>query len=131
MDFSPWHLICTGQDASNAISSCELFNWKTGEQCQLPDFPQPSHAATGIIFDGIPCICGGFNGVGFSKLCFKFDKLTRTWIRVSITHNFLDEKVITLLHPRFLCFQIFCFYFQLICFPSDMCMQMLYFNNFL
>ena len=83
VDFSSWHIICAGVNKADTLSSCELFNWETGEQCLLPDYPQPAHAATGIIFDGIPCICGGFNGVGASKQCFKLDKRTRTWIRVS------------------------------------------------
>jgi len=82
VDVSPWHLICGGQGLSGALSQCELFNWQTGKQCQLPDFPYPAVAASGIVFEGDPCICGGFTGMTLEKQCHRLDRDTRKWISV-------------------------------------------------
>ena len=83
VDVSPWHMICGGQGMLGPQSSCELFNWQTLEQCQIPDFPYPAEVASGIVFNNdVPCICGGFTGLKNEKRCYRLDKRTKTWTPV-------------------------------------------------
>ncbi len=67
------------------LSSVELYNWETGEQCQLGDLPRPISEHTGTVFNGTPVYCAGVRDQGYvnSEECYKFNKKDRTWERVS------------------------------------------------
>ena len=60
----------------------ELFNWKTGEQCQYPDLEIATREPSGIVFGDVPVYCGGE-----TLDCFKFLKETKTWEKVSFSGN--------------------------------------------
>ena len=64
------------------LSSVELFNWKTGEQCPMEDLPQGMRIHAGTVFQGVPLICGGFSAEKLIESCFKFSIEQREWIRV-------------------------------------------------
>jgi hypothetical protein len=88
------------------LNSVELYNWRTGQQCQLPNLTYPIDGQVAVkaqpnlgngmirhtnsiinymtvkvavVMNGTPAYCGGYN----SLQCFKLDKVTRTWIKVS------------------------------------------------
>jgi hypothetical protein len=78
-----WHMIFGGNDYpyQDSMRSVELYNWKTGEQCQLEDLPYGVAAHSGIVLEGTPAFCGG--GItGAEKRCYKFDKTNSSWIWV-------------------------------------------------
>ena len=79
-----WHLIVGGDGSSQKLSSVELYNWKTGEQCQLEDLPHPNAGHTATVLDGTPAFCGG-TSPDVEKRCYKFDKTTLSWIQVRRT----------------------------------------------
>ena len=66
----------------------ELYNWQTGEQCQLKDLPYGVAAHAGMVMDDIPAFCGGYFDVcvGGALLadnrCFKLNKTDQSWIQV-------------------------------------------------
>ena len=92
-----WHLIIGGDgDAldDDRLASVELYNWETGEQCQLGDLPRPIAEHTGTVINGTPVYCGGVQDQGYvnSAECYKFNKKDRVWERVShskIMHQIL------------------------------------------
>ena len=71
-----------GINETGFLSSVELFNWQTGEQCHLPDLPYPVYGHVGTVLDGVPVFCGGDNGLIQYK-CFKLNLTDLTWNRVS------------------------------------------------
>ena len=61
----------------------ELFNWQTGEQCQIRDFYNDICAHTGTVLDGVPIICGGYRYSSGLDECYKLNKADMAWERVS------------------------------------------------
>ena len=83
-----WHMIFGGNGQSGNLKSVELFNWQTGEQCKLANpLPFTVAAHSGAVLDGVPVFCGGIAVLGqypeTSNLCYKLNKETMTWERVS------------------------------------------------
>jgi hypothetical protein len=67
------------------LKAVELYNWQTGEQCQLKDLPYGVAAHAGIVMDDIPAFCGGesvANEYIIDKRCFKLNKTDQSWIQV-------------------------------------------------
>ena len=62
----------------------ELYNWKTGEQCQLRSLHGGAAAHTGVVMDGRPAYCGGYSTETENR-CYEFDIATTKWIEVTIT----------------------------------------------
>jgi hypothetical protein len=89
-----------GDGSSQKLSSVELYNWKTGEQCQLEDLPHPNAGHTATVLDGTPAFCGG-TSPDVEKRCYKFDKTTLSWIQVRRTPFFFS----------FFLFSFFLFFF--------------------
>ena len=79
---SAWHIIVGGQGLYEKLSSVELFNWKTGEQCLLQELPHGIAAHSGTVMDGVPVICGGFT-TDTDDRCFKLNKTSHYWVQVS------------------------------------------------
>ena len=77
-----WHMIIGGKNVDD-LSSVELFNWKTGEQCQMEDLPNGIRIHAATVFDGVPLICGGFSAEKLIESCFKYSSLQQEWIQVS------------------------------------------------
>jgi hypothetical protein len=87
-------LILGGQGSINPITAVELYNWQTGEQCQLPDLPYNISALTGRVLDGVPVFCGGFTGLESNPVenrCYKMDKSDKSWIQVKIDFLIFNE----------------------------------------
>ncbi len=87
-----WHLIFGGtrpyiRGLDVDIATVELFNWKTGEHCQLEDLPNVVSDHTGTVINGIPVYCSSHLSVDKLK-CFKLNKATRTWEQV----NYLEHS---------------------------------------
>ena len=83
-----WHMIVGGYKKfpnKEPLTSVELFNWKTGEQCYLEELPFPVRGHSGTVLDGEPHICGGtFNETTQpTKRCYKFNKEGFVWEPVS------------------------------------------------
>jgi hypothetical protein len=61
-------------------SSVELYNWKTGKQCKLPDFPIPVCCGAAAVMGGTPAYCGGESTGWITQGgCYKFEKTNMTW----------------------------------------------------
>ena len=67
---------------NEAIASVELFNWKTGEHCQLKDLPYPISGHTGLVVNGIPVFCGGYSNI-YETRCYQLNKGAQTWEQVN------------------------------------------------
>ena len=80
----PWHLIVGGYSyLTTSLKSVELYNWKTGEQCELPDLPYEISYHTGVTFEGTPAFCGGgYSQTADERRCYKFEKSSLTWTQV-------------------------------------------------
>jgi hypothetical protein len=78
-----WQLIFGGY-VSNYTQTVELFNWKTFQQCQLPDLPFAVQHQVASVLEGTPVFCGGSTNSGSSLLCYKLDKTNDTWVQVSV-----------------------------------------------
>ena len=74
----------------------ELFNWRTGEQCQLSEqLPFSTYGHSAAVLDGVPVYCGGLldKDDDGDKRCHKFLKETKTWEQVlPKLPNFKDIK---------------------------------------
>ena len=82
---STWHLIFGGFGPSSIYATTvELYNWKSGEQCQLGNLPTAVGSHSGAVLDGIPIYCGGFSSDAMfgDNRCFKLDLEERKWIQV-------------------------------------------------
>ena len=84
-----WHLIMGGQRGSGILKSVELFNWKTGENCQLDALPGEvrGHAAV-TLYESLVVYCGGLdkNSTAVSSCYHKQQmKANESWLPVSIT----------------------------------------------
>jgi hypothetical protein len=79
---SAWHMIIGGYQnpGPGSISSVELYNWKTWEQCQLKDLPEPVSCQSGTVMEGTPIICGNFEGS--QDKCYSLNRTSNTWIKV-------------------------------------------------
>ncbi len=75
-----WHLIIGGSYAARLV---ELYNWQTGQICQLNDLPYDMDASSGTVLDGIPILCGTWQSGQGDKNCIKLNKDDLTWDRVS------------------------------------------------
>ena len=70
-----WHLILGGNGPPFFyLSTVELYNWQTGEQCQLKDHPYEVAGQAATVMDDVPVFCGGFSTLA-EKRCFNFTKL--------------------------------------------------------
>jgi len=43
---------------------------------------------SGMLVDGDPIVCSGYNGTGYDVKCFKFEISTGNWKRVNLQKNF-------------------------------------------
>jgi len=71
-----------GGYTGSSISSVELYNWKTGEQCQLKDLPEPVSCQSGTVMEGTPIFCGNYRNT--HDKCYSFNKTSKTWSQVLI-----------------------------------------------
>ena len=78
-----WHLILSQ-------STVELFNWRSGEQCQYPDLKYETREPSGTVFNDTPVYCGGE-----ALDCFKLDKYSKAWepVNTNIQISFVTDKV--------------------------------------
>ena len=77
-----WHLILGGNGPPFFyLSTVELYNWQTGEQCQLKDLPYGVAAQAATVMDDVPVFCGGDSG-RYENRCFKLNKADQSWIQV-------------------------------------------------
>ena len=81
MDEPEWHMIIGGKNVED-LSSVELFNWKTGEQCPMEDLPYGIRIHAANVFDGVPLICGGFSAEKLIESCFKYSNVQQEWTQV-------------------------------------------------
>ena len=80
---SAWHLIFGGNHPpSGYLATVELYNWQTGEQCQLKDLPYQVAGQAATIMDDVPVFCGGLS-VTYENRFFKLNKTDQSWIQVS------------------------------------------------
>ena len=82
----PWHLIFGGSNGS-AIKSVELYNWKTGDHCQLDDLPEEArgHAAV-TLTDGTVVYCGGWDKNSSAvTACYQKQLAETSWFPVRTT----------------------------------------------
>ena len=77
-----WHLIIGGSYATKLV---ELYNWQTGQICQLSNLPFDLEQTSGTVLDGIPIFCGNFNYGQGDTNCSQLNKDDLTWERVSPT----------------------------------------------
>ena len=70
-------MIIGGDDQHILLSSVELFNWRTGQQCRLSSLPQARAASCGAVWNGIPFICGGDSYYQQPFYCLMFKN--NTW----------------------------------------------------
>ena len=72
-----------GHDRTKLV---EPYNWKTGEQCTLPDMPIYSAGSEAVVMNGFPIFCGGslddMEWKSFDERCFRMDKTTKSWKKV-------------------------------------------------
>jgi hypothetical protein len=80
---SEWHLIIGGAGPGSP-NTAELYNWRTMEQCQLPNLPVGVAAHVAASLDGVPVFCEAGSE---SRSCYKMDKATKTWVSVSAHSN--------------------------------------------
>ncbi len=68
------------------LTATYLYNWKTDQNCQLPFLPQPMYAQAPIIMNDTVAYCGGYSSTSsmYTSQCYKLDKITKTWIQVSL-----------------------------------------------
>ena len=79
---SEWHMIIGGKNVQD-LSTVELFNWRTGEQCPLKDLPIKVRIHSGTVFDGVPIICGGFSNEELISSCYTYSSEDNNWKPVS------------------------------------------------
>jgi hypothetical protein len=83
---SEWQLILGGAGSPNKV---ELFNWRTNQQCQLPDLPVGVYGHVAAFMEGVPVFCEAGT---IRRSCYKMDKTTKKWVSVSftkkLTYNF-------------------------------------------
>jgi hypothetical protein len=78
-----WHMIFGGCDASfNLLQSVELYNWKTGQQCQFSPLPHPIGYPVSTIMGDTAAYCGGFRSAQSVSECFMLEKSTNLWVQV-------------------------------------------------
>lgn len=81
---SDWHMIIGGwnDDSMDGLTSVELFNWKTGEQCEMPlGLDNKLSAHVGAVISGTPIICGGFSDLQPQEDCYEYS--SGSWSRTS------------------------------------------------
>ncbi len=75
---SEWLLILGGAGSPNKV---ELFNWRTNQQCQLPDLPVGVYGHVAAFMEGVPVFCEAGTT---RRSCYKMDKTTQKWVSVSL-----------------------------------------------
>ena len=84
LTISEWHMILGGQkNLFEVLQSVELYNWQTGQQCQLGDLPNEIFAHSGTELEGVPVYCGGIIDEVDQKDCYKYNSETGSWDKVS------------------------------------------------
>ncbi len=92
-----WHLIFGGFSydldltADIPVDSVELYNWKNGQQCQLPNLNYPVYAQPSVVMNGTPAYCGGLSNQELVQ-CWIFDKVTKTWMQMSCCIDYFIVK---------------------------------------
>jgi hypothetical protein len=71
------------KDLFETLKSVELYNWRTGQQCQLGDLPSEIFAHSGTEIDGVPVFCGGIKDDEDQSDCYKYSSETDSWEKVS------------------------------------------------
>jgi hypothetical protein len=89
-----------GKSGNDYISSVELFNWETGEQCFLANLPDKFGLHAGAVLDGVPVVCGGTAGDAAKTDCFEYDKTVKNWLKVKLSIQFILKSK---LHTKMLC----------------------------
>ena len=79
---SAWHMIFGGnRPPSGYLKTVELYNWQTGEQCQLKDLPYEVAGQAATVIGDVPVFCGGVSQT-YENRCFKLNKTDQSWIQV-------------------------------------------------
>jgi hypothetical protein len=60
----------------------ELYNYETGQQCFLPDTPNPNYNGNAGWLNDTAVVCVG--GAAYEMNCTIFDKALNTWIKVRL-----------------------------------------------
>jgi hypothetical protein len=77
----------------------EALNWKTKEQCLLPEIPTGLRIHSGTVLYGTPVICGGLNYEVPQGDCYKLKEEDGIWESVSFRffHSYVTIEKIKLL----------------------------------
>ena len=92
------HLIFGGvSHGIGILTSVELYNWKTGEQCRMADLPVPITGPSATVLNGNPVFCGGITTGAYNGTthCFSLNKELAVWESVrtqSFYHTYLILK---------------------------------------
>jgi hypothetical protein len=60
----------------------ELYNYETGQQCFLPDMPNPNYNGNAAWLNDTAIACVG--GAAYQSNCTIFDQASNTWIKVKL-----------------------------------------------
>jgi hypothetical protein len=88
-------MITAGKNVGD-LSTVELFNWRTGQQCPLKDIPIKVRIHAGTVFRGIPMICGGFSSEVSIANCYNYSIQDKIWLPVSIMPIVINNRRINL-----------------------------------
>jgi hypothetical protein len=81
----------------------EALNWKTKEQCRLPEIPTGLRIHSGTVLYGTPVVCGGLNYEVPQGDCYKLKEEDGTWESVSFRFLLLFIIVIIKIKLSFFC----------------------------
>ena len=76
-----WIIIVGGYDLNSELTSVELHNWKTGQQCLSTSLPYGNSYISGVVMEQMPAFCGGMSSDSVST-CYKFDIAKKQWTQV-------------------------------------------------
>ena len=86
-------MIIGGKSAGTYISSVELYNWQTGEQCFLSSLPAVFGQHSGAFFEEVPMVCGGTTSSTGTVDCYQYQASTNKWLKVNNTSDiFLNQE---------------------------------------
>ena len=77
---------------SGYLKTVELYNWQTGEQCQLKDLPYEVAGQAATVIDDVPVFCGGVS-LTYENRCFKLNKTDQSWIQVGSIMLFIFKII--------------------------------------
>lgn len=80
-------MIIGGKSAGDYISSVELYNWQTGEQCFLSSLPAAFGQHSGAFLEEVPMVCGGTTSSTGTVDCYQYQASTNKWLKVNTGEN--------------------------------------------